>query len=219
MKQTPLIISIIALVAVAALGIIQLTADGNGKKKAAEGEVVEVTAKEGAIVWYDLDRVLNEYDMANDLRSVVETKAQSIQDEINRRGNKLQSDVNKFQSDLDKGVLIRSVAEQRNQKLQQQQANFNNYAAQKQQEMAEEQQVMMNQIADAIKTFIDQFNQEHKYAMIIATQGGILPAPVSCGDPDLDITDALLAGLNSEYVKNKGKDTTTPAASTDTKAE
>ena len=219
MKQTPLILSIIALVAVAALGIIQLTADGNGKKKAAEGEVVEVTAKEGAIVWYDLDRVLNEYDMANDLRSVVETKAQSIQDEINRRGNKLQSDVNKFQSDLDKGVLIRSVAEQRNQKLQQQQANFNNYAAQKQQEMAEEQQVMMNQIADAIKTFIDQFNKEHKYAMIIATQGGILPAPVSCGDPDLDITDALLAGLNSEYVKNKGKDTTTPAASTDTKAE
>ena len=219
MKQTPLILSIIALVAVAALGIIQLTADGNGKKKAAEGEVVEVTAKEGAIVWYDLDRVLNEYDMANDLRSVVETKAQSIQDEINRRGNKLQSDVNKFQSDLDKGVLIRSVAEQRNQKLQQQQANFNNYAQQKQQEMAEEQQVMMNQIADAIKTFIDQFNEEHKYAMIIATQGGILPAPVSCGDPDLDITDALLAGLNSEYVKNKGKDTTTPAASTDTKAE
>ena len=219
MKQTPLILSIIALVAVATLGIIQLTADGNGKKKAARGEVVEVTAKEGAIVWYDLDRVLNEYDMANDLRSVVETKAQSIQDEINRRGNKLQSDVNKFQSDLDKGVLIRSVAEQRNQKLQQQQANFNNYAAQKQQEMAEEQQVMMNQIADAIKTFIDQFNEEHKYAMIIATQGGILPAPVSCGDPDLDITDALLAGLNSEYVKNKGKDTTTPAANTDTKAE
>ena len=106
MKQTPLILSIIALVAVAALGIIQLTADGNGKKKAAEGEAVEVTAKEGAIVWYDLDRVLNEYDMANDLRSVVETKVQSIQDEINRRGNKLQSDVNKFQSDLDKGVLI-----------------------------------------------------------------------------------------------------------------
>ncbi len=218
MKQTPLILSIIALVAVAALGIIQLTADGNGKKKAAEGEAVEVTAKEGAIVWYDLDRVLNEYDMANDLRSVVETKVQSIQDEINRRGNKLQSDVNKFQSDLDKGVLIRSVAEQRNQKLQQQQASFNNYAAQKQQEMAEEQQVMMNQIADAIKTFIDQFNEEHKYAMIIATQGGILPAPVSCGDPDLDITDAILAGLNSEYVKNKGKETSTPAQ-TETKAE
>ena len=71
--------------------------------------------------------------------------------------------------------------------------------------MAEEQQVMMNQIANAIKTFIDKYNEEHKFAMIIATQGSILPSPVACGDPDLDITDALLEGLNSEYVKNKGK--------------
>ena len=205
MKQTPLILSIIALVAVAALGIIQLTSDGSGKKKASTGEAVEQTAQPGAIVWYDLDRVLNEYDMANDLRSVVETKMQSIQEEINRRGNKLQSDANKFQSDLNKGLLVRSVAEQRSQKLQEQQNSFNNYAAQKEQEMAEEQQVMMNQIADAIKTFIDKFNEEHKFAMIIATQGAILPSPVACGDPDLDITDALLEGLNSEYVKNKGK--------------
>ncbi|MBR1926138.1 MAG: OmpH family outer membrane protein [Bacteroidales bacterium] len=205
MKQTPLILSIIALVAVAALGIIQLTSDGSGKKKVSTGETVETTAKEGAIVWYDLDRVINEYDMANDLRSVVETKMQSIQEEINRRGNKLQSDANKFQSDLNKGLLVRSVAEQRGQQLQKQQESFNTYASQKEQEMAEEQQVMMNQIADAIKTFIDKFNEEHKYAMIISTQGNILPAPVVCGDPDLDITDALLQGLNSEYVKNKGK--------------
>lgn len=114
MKQTPLIISVIALVAVAALGIFQLTSNGKGSKKTTSGEAVEVTAQPGSIVWFDLDRVLNEYDMANDLRSVVETKVQSIQEEINRRGNKLQSDVNKFQSDLDKGLLVRSVAEQRN---------------------------------------------------------------------------------------------------------
>ncbi len=220
MKQTPLIISVIALVAVAALGIIQLTSNGNGKKKAAAGEVVEATAQAGAIVWYDLDRVLNEYDMANDLRSVVETKVQGIQEEINRRGNKLQSDVNKFQSDLDKGLLVRSVAEQRNLKLQEQQNNFNNYAAQKQQEIAEEQQVMMNQIGDAIKTFLDKFNEEHKYAMIIATQGSVLPAPVAAGDPDLDVTDAILSGLNDEYVQSKGKGKPAAAADTDeTKAE
>ena len=33
MKQTPLILSILALVGVAALGIFQLTGNGNGKKK------------------------------------------------------------------------------------------------------------------------------------------------------------------------------------------
>ena len=216
MKQTPLILSIIALLGVVALCVKDLTGN-NGKKNTTTGEAVETVAKEGSVVWYDLDRVLNEYDMANDLRSVVETKIQSIQEEVTRRGNKLQSDANKFQSDLNKGLLVRSVAEQRGQKLQEQQNSFNNYAAQKEQEMAEEQQVMMNQIADAIKSYIDKFNEEHKYAMIIATQGSLLPAPVSCGDPDLDITDALLQGLNAEYVKTKGNggSTTTPA----TKAE
>lgn len=218
MKQTPLIISVIALVAVAALGIFQLTSNGNGKKKAASNETTEATAAAGSIVWFDLDRVLNEYDMANDLRSVVETKVQGIQEEINRRGNKLQSDVNKFQSDLDKGLLVRSVAEQRNLKLQEQQNNFNNYAAQKQQEIAEEQQVMMNQIGDAIKTFLDRFNEEHQYAMIIATQGSVLPAPVATGDPELDVTDAILSGLNDEYVKSKGK-SGKAAASEETKTE
>ena len=73
--------------------------------------------------------------------------------------------------------------------------------------MAEEQQVMLNQIADAIKTFLDDFNAEKKYAMIISTQGAVLPAPVAAADPELDITDEILEGLNAEYVKTKAKET------------
>ena len=161
----------------------------------------------GAIVYFNLDRVLEEYDMANDLRSVVETKVGSIQQEINRRGNKLEKDVKAFQDKIDKGLLTRSVAEVQGQKLQEQQNNFQQYAAQKQQEMAEEQQVMLNQIADAIKTYLDEYNAEKKYAMIISTQGSVLPAPVACADPELDITDDILEGLNAAYVKTKAKET------------
>lgn len=64
---------------------------------------------------------------------------------------------------------------------------------------------MMNQISDAIKTFVDAYNAEMGYAMILFTQGDILPAPVISGDPSLDITDALIEGLNAAYVKQKGK--------------
>ena len=41
--------------------------------------------------------------------------------------------------------------------------------------------------------------------MIIATQGDILPMPVVAADESLDITDALIEGLNAAYVKEKGK--------------
>ena len=98
--------------------------------------------------------------------------------------------------------MTRSVAEVQGQKLQQQEQDFNVYAAQKQQEIQEEQVVMMNQLGDAIKTFLDKYNEEKQYAMILTNQGG---APVITGDAALNITDDVLAGLNEEYIKTKNE--------------
>ena len=143
--------------------------------------------------------------MANDLRSVAETKINSINQEVNRRGSKLEKDIKTFQDKINKGLMTQSVAEVQSRKLQEQKNNFDQYAAQKQQEIIEEQQVMMNQIADAIKTYVDEFNAVKGYAMILTTQGEILPAPVVVADPSLDITDELLEGLNAAYVKSKSE--------------
>ena len=203
MKNTSLILSIISLVAVIALGIISFTGKGSASE-AKSGENAPA-AGSGAIVYFNLDRVLNEYDMANDLRSVVESKAQGIQEEVNRRGNKLQNDVNSFQEKINQGLITRSVAEVQGQKLEQQRNDFNNFANQKNQEIAEEQQVMMNNIGDAIKTFLDKYASDNSYAMVIATQGDILPAPVAAADSSLDVTDDIIVKLNDEYVKTKSK--------------
>ena len=203
MKNTSLILSIISLVAVIALGIISFT--GKGSSSEAKSGENAPAAGSGAIVYFNLDRVLNEYDMANDLRSVVESKAQGIQEEVNRRGNKLQNDVNSFQEKINKGLITRSVAEVQGQKLEQQRNDFNNFANQKNQEIAEEQQVMMNNIGDAIKTFLDKYASDNSYAMVIATQGDILPAPVAAADSSLDVTDDIIVKLNDEYVKTKSK--------------
>ena len=200
MKNTSLILSVISLVAVVVFGILFLTKDGSSKTEASAEEGSAVAAAKGDIVYIDLDRILMEYDMANDLRSVVETKVQNIQAEVNRRGQKLENDVKSFQEKLDKGLMTRSVAEVQSQKLQQDELDFNNYAAQKQQEINEEQVVMMNQLGDAIQTFIDKYNAEKQYAMILTNSGG---APVITADAALDITDDVLAGLNEEYIKTK----------------
>ena len=201
MKNTSLILSVISLVAVVVFGVLSLTGKDTVKSVEAEGEATEVAAK-GDIVYIDLDLILMEYDMANDLRSVVETKVQNIQAEITRKGKKLESDVKSFQEKLDKGLMTRSVAEAQSQKLQQQELEFNNYAAQKQQEINEEQVVMMNQLGDAIQTFLNKYNEEKQFAMIITNSGG---APVIVADPALDITEDVIAGLNEEYIKTKNE--------------
>ena len=197
-------LGIIATLGAAALLCTTFTSCENGSAPAAKA-ASDYTAVAGSIVYFDLDRVLQEYDMANDLRSVAETKINSINQEVNRRGSKLEKDIKAFQDKINKGLMTQSVAEIQGKKLQDQQNNFQQYAAQKQQEIAEEQQVMMNQIADAIKTFIDGYNAEKGYAMILTTQGDILPAPVVAADSSLDITDDILEGLNAAYVKSKAE--------------
>lgn len=202
MKNVSLILSIIAIIVAAAFGILFLNSDkGSAADAPAEGTQAAPASK-GDIVYIQLDKILQEYDMANDLRSVVETKVQNIQAEVDRRGKKLESEVASFQEKINKGLMTRSVAEVQSEKLRQQEVDFNNYANQKNNEIMEEQTVMMNQLADAIKTFLDKYNEEKKYAMILTNQGG---APVITGDASLDITDDVLARLNEEYVKNKNK--------------
>ena len=203
MKKLPIILSVISLLGVIALAVVVLTGKTAASTGTANAETAEAGAVNGTIVYFNLDKVLNEYDMANDLRSVVETKVNSINQEVNRRGTKLDQDIRSFQEKINKGLMTQSTAELQSQQLSQQQNEFQTYAAQKQQEVVEEQTVMMNQIADAINSYMIEYNAEKKYSLIIATQGDILPLPLVTGDSTLDITDDFLEGLNAAYVKSK----------------
>ena len=204
MKNVPLILSIIAVVIAITGGVLVLVQGPKSENIPAAGQSdsTYVAKATSGIVYVDLDRIVQEYDMASDLGAVVETRVKNIQDEVNRRGKQLENEMIEFQNKINKGLITRSVAEVQGQELQQKQAEFNDYATQKNNEVIEEQTVLMNQIADAIQTFINKYNAEKKYTMILTNQRGV---PVISADPSLDITDDVIARLNEEYIKEKNK--------------
>lgn len=203
MKKTFKFLGTLAVCAATAFGAVSCGGNNDGNSAAAISPADStIFAAQGAIVYVDLDVILQKYDMANELNSAFEAKAKAIQDEVTKRGQKLENAAKDFQNKVEKGLMTRSVAEDKAQKLQKQEADFNNYAAQKQQEMAEEQMVMMNQIGDAIKTYLEKFNEEKQFAMILTNQGG---TPVITADQTLNITEAVIAGLNAEYIANKNQ--------------
>ena len=138
--------------------------------------------------------------MANDKRSEVEAKVATIQKEINRRQKSLEDGIASFQNKINKGLMTSATAQAQQQKLAEQEQAFQQFAQQKQAEIMEEQTVMMNQLADAIKTFVENYNIEKGYAMILTNQASV---PVIVADPSLDITNEIIEGLNKEYVANK----------------
>ena len=190
------------------------------------------TAKAGSIVYIDITRVLSEYQMAIDLSAEVQTKIEGLnktleantkkaEAEIKRKQNNLQSKFNDFQDKVNKGHLTETAAQVKYQELQKLETEYNEFLSKKDQEIAQEQLtlqntyneemfVMNNIVNDAINAFIQKYNAEKGYAMILISQGDVpedgattLGTPVLTADPSLDITADVVAGLNAEYNASK----------------
>ncbi|MBQ9583398.1 MAG: OmpH family outer membrane protein [Bacteroidales bacterium] len=205
MKKTPLILSIIALVLACAAVALSVVNPKFEKKKAGEPSLVtdasNITAVAGDIVYLQLDSLIMNYDMYNDLMTAFQNKVQGIQDDLAKRSRKLESDAKAFENQYQKGLLTRSAAEEQSNKLAQRQQNLQNDAAKKDQEIQEEQAVLNNQVYYAVKDFIERYNEEHQYALILTTSAGT--NTVLNVNPGLDITADVLKGLNEEYIKNR----------------
>ena len=73
-----IILSAVALIVAVVFGILYMSSDKSaGSSVPTDSSDSTAVAAEGAIVYIDLDRIFQEYDMANDLRSVVETRCRT----------------------------------------------------------------------------------------------------------------------------------------------
>ena len=205
MKKTPLILSIIALVLALAAVVLSVVNPKFEKKKTSEPadltDTDAITAVAGDIVYLQLDSLIVNYDMYNDLMTAFQTKVQGIQDDLAKRGRSLESDAKAFENQYQKGLLTRSAAEEQSNKLAQRQQNLQNDAAKKDQEIQEEQAVLNNKVYYAVKDYIEKYNEEHQFALILTTSAAT--NTVLNVNPGLDITADVLKGLNEEYIKNR----------------
>ena len=201
MKKTPLILSVVAAILAVAALIIALSCPKGGAKAAADGETI--TASAGDIVYVRIDSLILKYDMYSDLSGELEAKKQAIESDLNKKGRKLESDGKAFENQINKGLLTRSAAEKQQQTLLQRQQDLQTLANQKQAELMEENEVMMNQVMDAITTYLERYNEQHNFAAILTTSG--TTNVVIVGNPALDITAEIVEGLNSEYIKKRNR--------------
>ncbi len=202
MKKTSLIITTVLALAVAALYVLYFTGAGAGKpnkKKAATSESTEVAS--GSIVYFRIDSLLQHYDYFLDLQADLEAKAKVIDDDLTKKGRAFEKDVTNFQEKVQKGLITRSQAETQQNQLAARQQELEQYAQQKQVEMQEENQVMLNRVLDAIKTFATEYRIENNFDLILTTDG--TSNSIMDGSSALDITNAMVEGLNQEYAVTK----------------
>ena len=203
MKKTPLILSICALVIACAALVIAIVPINKASKAEAEAEAAEAAAINVAYIC--IDEVVAGYQMAIDQNAAFEKKAKSVNDDLTRRNNKLENEQKEIADKLNKGLVTRSTAEVQIGKWQEKVASFQELTQQKSNELAEEQQVILNNIANAVGEYVKKYNEEKGYTMIFSTTSGLLSQPVVDAEPGLNITADIIEGLNNEYQASKKK--------------
>ena len=202
MKKVNLILNIALVLAVAALFVLHFTGNRN-TESTASAEDSRITVGSGDIVYINLDTLVNQYDMYNDLRTELEGKVSAIENDLNKKGRALENDMKSFQEKYQKGLLTRSQMETMQNELMTRDQELRNLTQQKQMELAEEESVMYNRVMDAIKTYVDNYNKEKQYSLILTTT--VTTNSVISGDQGRNITGEILNGLNQEYIRNRNK--------------
>ncbi len=203
MRKVSLILSILAVIAVGVLYVLYFTGNGNSQIAGETGDESTVTASKGDIVYIQLDSLINQYDMYNDLRTEFEGKLSAVENDLNKKGRALENDVQSFNEKMSKGLLTRSQAETMGNDLARRQQELQSLSQQKQMEMAEEESVLFNKVMDAITTYMAEYNKTKQYALILTTNTST--QTVINGDKGLNITQEVVNGLNSEYIKNRNR--------------
>jgi len=198
MKNVSLIFNVVLTVAVIALFVLHFSS----RSKQSQSTSSEVSAApSGSIVYIQIDSLMKQYDMFNDLRSELENKAQTIQDDLSKKGRAFERDVNDFKEKVQKGLITRAQAEGLQQQLASREQELQGLSQQKQMEMAEEEGVLVRKVMDALNKYLAKYNQEKKFALIITTSG--TTNTVITADSTFNITKEVVAGLNDEYIKTK----------------
>lgn len=199
MKVTTLKVSSLAT-AIAIVSV--LTACGNKDNKAdatATKTSTSAVAGDEKIVYVNSDSLLTKYEYFKDLKSKMETKGKAAEGDLAAKTQAFQREVQQYQQQQNTlPADQRAATEQRLARKQQElQAYQQNAGAALQNEQAKEQEVLYNKVADYLKGYA----KTKGYKMVLTYSKG--NSAILFADESLDVTSAVIVGLNEDYKKNK----------------
>ncbi|MCR5455065.1 MAG: OmpH family outer membrane protein [Bacteroidales bacterium] len=166
------------------------------------------------IVYVHLDSLINGYDLYNDEMTKLMAKQNKYEQDLQSKGKALERRAMELQQNYEKRLITPTRAQEIQQQLATEQQKLMQTQEQQSMELADDQAQIMSRVRDSVTNYVNIYNADKRYKMIIATQGY---STVLYADPSLDITQAILNGLNDRYRGNASS--AAPAAADTTKAK
>lgn len=200
MKKLIIICAVAAMVAGCKNNSTQPKDNGLPKVENKEGKNTASAPVPATIAYVDIDSLMTKLTMFQDANAALEAKATKYQKEIAAKQSAFQKDYTDFQKKMQTtGYASQTEFENAQKHLQ----NLQDEGAKlelKYSELLQKEQVELNEkLQKALHDYLDVFNADKRYSMILGKGGdNILYA-----DPALDITNAIVEGMNANYKKEK----------------
>lgn len=197
MRSTPLKLGSLAT-AIALVSVLTACGNKDSKTETTKPTSAAVTADE-KIVYVNSDSLLTKYEYFKDLKSKMETKGKNAEADLVAKQQAFQREVQQYQAQQNSlAAEQRAATEQRlSRKQQELQAYQQNAGAALQNEQAKEQEVLYDKVAEYLKTYA----KSKGYKMVLTYSKG--NSAILFADESLDVTSAVITGLNQAYTKDK----------------
>ena len=186
-------------IVLALTAVFMLAACNNQSSKMDEQPVLAGEPTTGVkIAYVEVDSLMTQFEFAKEKSKELEKKSINARNTLTQKGNQLQAAANNFQQKLqNNGFTSREQAESVQASLQRQQNDLAALQARFESELANETQKFNVALRDSLNHFLEIYNKDKKYDMILAKSGdNILMA-----NPRFDITQDVINGLNKRYKK------------------
>ena len=182
----------------AAAAIVALASCNNESPKMDEKPVADDASQGGSvkIAYVEVDSLMTQYEFCKEFTLILEKKSTNARNTLNSKGQALQSAMANFQQKLqNNGFPSREQAEGQQAAIQRQQQSLQELQARLENELAQETQKYNAGLRDSLSHFLDAYNKDKKYDLILTKQGdNILYAAKR-----FDITNDVINGLNKRY--------------------
>lgn len=195
MNKIQIIIDSVLAVAIVALFVIVFAVRPNSNKEVAAAPV----DGQMPIAYLNLDSLLLNYTFAQEANDRLMSKQEDARLKLNTRARTLQQEMVDFQRKVENhAFLSQQRAESEQQRLLKKQQELEQLEQKLTQEIMLENQNLNLQLADTLTNFLQQFNADGRYQIILSNQA---KDNVLMAAEGYDITDEVIAGLNARYKK------------------
>ena len=218
MKNLSLGINAILAIAIGVLFYFQFAGEKTEtRKNTVDAAAIDSVSSKLKIAYVHTDSLWSNYKLIDDLQDElelakvkserkVEQRSAALEKQLEQMANELQSKAAVFEQQAQ--GMNETLRNMKMQELQEMQQTAQGFSMQAEQEVMQLQESLQNkllkkelkgttQVNDNIKAFLQGYNQDYGFSFVLAyaeQAGGIL-----LGNPALDITDDVVAGLNDIY--------------------